>query len=241
VNLLQVEAPIQVTGTGTVNIADVMVQGVVITAPTTTIRPSAGVTVDTGTPEPEPVSRDDSKDNNGPAAIKVSAIEVTAEGLVYTVANGSTLQMIASVTPANAANKSVTWSVIPGTGTAAISTEGLLTAARIGTVTVKASARDGSGVVGTKEITIVAAEDIVEIRSKASVGELLTSEVKVRINGSYVNNYILYFDGIPLASTENGIVTVAAEVLRDLERVGIKYNGVLMKDTDEEAESVTGW
>lgn len=241
VNLLQVEAPIQVTGTGTVNIADVMVQGVVITAPTTTIRPSAGVTVDTGTPEPEPVSRDDSKDNNGPAAIKVSAIEVTAEGLVYTVANGSTLQMIASVTPANAANKSVTWSVIPGTGTAAISTEGLLTAAGIGTVTVKASARDGSGVVGTKEITIVADEDIVEIRSKASVGELLTAEVKVRINGSYVNNYILYFDGIPLASTENGIVTVAAEVLRDLERVGIQYNGVLMKDTDEEAESVTGW
>lgn len=241
VNLLQVEAPIQVTGTGTVNIADVMVQGVVITAPTTTIRPSAGVTVDTGTPEPEPVSRDDSKDNNGPAATKVSAIEVTAEGLVYTVANGSTLQMIASVTPANAANKSVTWSVIPGTGTAAISTEGLLTAAGIGTVTVKASARDGSGVVGTKEITIVADEDIVEIRSKASVGELLTAEVKVRINGSYVNNYILYFDGIPLASTENGIVTVAAEVLRDLERVGIQYNGVLMKDTDEEAESVTGW
>lgn len=250
VNLLQAEAPIQVTGAGTVNTADVRVQGVVITAPTTTIRPSEGVTVNTGTPKPAPApeeqtsgrsGRDDSEDKNGPVTIKVSAIEVAAEGSVDTMTNGSTLQMIASVTPANASNKSVTWSVIPGTGTATISTGSLLTATGAGTVTVKAAAKDGSGVVGTKEITVIEAEDVVEILRKASAGDLPTSEVRVRINGNYVNTYTLYFDGEPLASAENGIVIVATEALRDLGRVDILYNGVLMKDTDEGAEIVTGW
>jgi hypothetical protein len=71
------------------------------------------------------------------------------------VANGGTLQMSVAVTPANAANKAVTWSVINGTGSATISNTGLLTATGVGTVTVKATAKDGSGTVGTKEINVL--------------------------------------------------------------------------------------
>lgn len=67
---------------------------------------------------------------------------------------GTTLQMLADVLPADAADTSVTWSVVNGSQIAKISAEGLLTAIRSGTVTVKASANDGSGVSGTKDIII---------------------------------------------------------------------------------------
>ena len=62
--------------------------------------------------------------------------------------------MSATVLPANAIDKTVTWSVTPGTGTATISSSGLLTAATNGTVTVVATANDGSKVTGSKVITI---------------------------------------------------------------------------------------
>ena len=71
-----------------------------------------------------------------------------------TILLNETLQMSAEVLPIDATNQTVTWSVEAGTGTASISSNGLLTALTNGTVTVKATADDGTGVVGTKEITI---------------------------------------------------------------------------------------
>jgi hypothetical protein len=61
--------------------------------------------------------------------------------------------MSAAVLPATA-SQTVTWSVTNGTGSATVSTGGLLTAAANGTVTVSAAATDGSGVTGTLVITI---------------------------------------------------------------------------------------
>jgi uncharacterized protein YjdB len=90
--------------------------------------------------------------------ILVSSITVDAAGGVSSVESGQTLQMSASVLPANAADKTVTWSVINGTGTATISSSGLLSATTEGTVTVKADANDGSGVSGTKDILIIPAK-----------------------------------------------------------------------------------
>jgi hypothetical protein len=68
---------------------------------------------------------------------------------------GSTLQLYATVSPANATNNTVTWSVVDGTGTATISSDGLLTAVESGIVTVKATANDGSGIFGTLDIVII--------------------------------------------------------------------------------------
>jgi len=62
--------------------------------------------------------------------------------------------MSAAVLPADASDSAVVWSVTLGTGTATISTSGLLTATWNGTVTVKATAHDGSGIIGSLEITI---------------------------------------------------------------------------------------
>ena len=70
-----------------------------------------------------------------PPVVQVSDINVTGASDVTTVVNGSTLQMSAAVTPTDATNKTVTWSVAPttgaGAGTATIdATTGILTVER---------------------------------------------------------------------------------------------------------------
>ncbi|AFV23191.1 KP-43 peptidase [Methanolobus psychrophilus R15] len=88
------------------------------------------------------------------APIKVTSITINGAGNAMAVENGKTLQMYATVSPANAANKDVSWSVINGTGKATISQTGLLTATGVGTVTVRATATDGSGVLGTLNVMV---------------------------------------------------------------------------------------
>lgn len=85
----------------------------------------------------------------------VRQITVSGQGGAsrITTRNGS-LQMQAIISPSNVADKSVIWSVVNNTGSATISETGLLTAVTDGTVTVTATATDGSGVTGTKKITI---------------------------------------------------------------------------------------
>jgi len=89
----------------------------------------------------------------------VTQIAVSGEGGANSIStNAGTLQMYADILPVDATNKTVTWSVINGTATAKISSNGLLSATGLangnGTVTVKAKANDGSNVEGTLLITI---------------------------------------------------------------------------------------
>ena len=86
-----------------------------------------------------------------PADIKVSSITVNAND---TMVNGPTQTATATVAPEDATNREVTWSVENGTGAATITAAGVITATQAGTVTVKATAKDGSNVYGTKTITI---------------------------------------------------------------------------------------
>jgi uncharacterized protein YjdB len=85
----------------------------------------------------------------------VTGIEVTgASSATSITSDNGTLQLVISVVPLNAADKSVTWSIINGTGQATIDANGLVTAVDNGTVTAMATANDGSGVFGTLIITI---------------------------------------------------------------------------------------
>jgi uncharacterized protein YjdB len=88
-------------------------------------------------------------------AIQVSSITVAGAGGVTTITtdNGS-LQLSATVLPANALNKTVTWSISSGADKASISATGLLTALDNGTTVARATANDGSGIYGTLTITI---------------------------------------------------------------------------------------
>lgn len=87
------------------------------------------------------------------AGTKVSGITVAGVGGANTIdeANG-TLQMIATITPDEATNKSVVWSV--DNENATINSTGLLTAVANGEVVVTATAKDGSGVAGSTTVTI---------------------------------------------------------------------------------------
>lgn len=85
----------------------------------------------------------------------VNSIVVTGSNGATTIeTNKGTLQMISTVLPADAFDKTITWSVADGTGKAIISANGLLTAKGNGTVTVKATANDGSKVIGELVVTI---------------------------------------------------------------------------------------
>jgi uncharacterized protein YjdB len=92
---------------------------------------------------------------NSNQIVPVTGITVTGTGGVTTITtdNGA-LQLSAAILPANATNKSVTWTVINGTGQATINASGLLSAVANGTVTARATANDGSAVFGTLSITI---------------------------------------------------------------------------------------
>lgn len=87
--------------------------------------------------------------------LPVDTVTVTGEGDAAMVVNGGTLQMNAAVLPADATNPSITWSIQSGSGSATIhASTGLFTATTAGTVTVTAAAVDGSGVVGSRQITV---------------------------------------------------------------------------------------
>lgn len=87
--------------------------------------------------------------------IKVTQITVNGQNGQNTInTDKGNLQMECSVLPENASNKTVTWSISSGAEYASISPTGLLTSIKNGTVNVKALANDGSGISGTKAITI---------------------------------------------------------------------------------------
>ena len=87
--------------------------------------------------------------------IPVTGITVTgARGSTTITTDNGSLQLTATVTPSDATNKTVTWSIVNGTGQATINSTGLVTAITSGTVTAVATANDGSGVTGTLVITI---------------------------------------------------------------------------------------
>jgi len=117
--------------------------------------------------------------------IPVSSITIQGQGGATTISTPSgTLQMITTIAPANATNQNVSWTVINGTGTATINSLGVLTALTNGTVTVQATAQDGSSVSGLIDIVI---------NSTLSNNEIIQNDLKVNIypnpfdNDIYIN------------------------------------------------------
>lgn len=86
--------------------------------------------------------------------VLITDIKVTSANDTTTIAVGSSLQMSVTVTPANATNKAVKWSLINPDGNATITSTGLVSAKRTGAVIVQAAALDGSEITATKTIVI---------------------------------------------------------------------------------------
>lgn len=87
--------------------------------------------------------------------VMVDKITVSGEYDVDVITTDKgTLQLEAAVEPEDASNQAVTWSISGGTGSGTISSAGVLTATGNGTVTVRATAKDGSRIYGETTITL---------------------------------------------------------------------------------------
>lgn len=85
---------------------------------------------------------------------KVTGITVTDQGGTNKVKVGATLNLETAVTPTDAYDKTVDFSIENGTGTASVTDGGVVTGIKAGSVTAKATATDGSGVSGTLALTV---------------------------------------------------------------------------------------
>lgn len=93
--------------------------------------------------------------STGSNSTLVQSISVsTADSTNKIITQGGSMLMECDISPSNASNQNIVWSVSNGTGTATISSSGRLTAVSNGTVTVRATAADGSGVYGEVIVTI---------------------------------------------------------------------------------------
>ena len=162
--------------------------------------------------------------------IPTTNIVVTGSGgaTAITVDNG-TLQLIATILPANATNKTVTWSITSGGDKASISPTGIITAKDNGNVTARATANDGSGVFGTLTITIINQVNIVnsppEIVVNFSSSSYSGFVAEINASGSYDSNKDnLTFtwvvpNGISVSSTTGSIIKYLGPVVSSSQKI----------------------
>ncbi|MFR9208493.1 MAG: Ig-like domain-containing protein, partial [Lachnospiraceae bacterium] len=90
--------------------------------------------------------------------IAKAAPEVPVEGITIegndSVVEGQSIQLTATVTPDNATDKSITWSIVSGEEFASVDQNGLVSAAAEGSVTVKVVSNANNDVFATFDITI---------------------------------------------------------------------------------------
>lgn len=88
-------------------------------------------------------------------SILVTGVQMQSAGAATTITTHTgSLQLTAIITPIDATNKNVTWSVTDGTGSATITQSGMLSAVENGTVTVKATSQSVTTLNAQKVITI---------------------------------------------------------------------------------------
>lgn len=159
-------------------------------------------------------------------SVTVSSVEGTS-----TVVKNKSLQMTAAVGPVDAHTKDIEWSVTSGTGSATINADGLLKALTVGNVTVKATAKDGSGIAGTKLVTITDEELPPPVTEPTPpVTESPVSEPGNKDDEIYVKD-------LPVNSInkENGKETIT--ISSDIAIVSVKSN-MLEKNVAENAKTV---
>ncbi|WP_051605456.1 Ig-like domain-containing protein [Sediminibacter sp. Hel_I_10] len=155
-------------------------------------------------------SSDDS-DSQNDDIIQVSSIIISGS----TIEDGGSSQLTAVVTPSNATNASVIWSVSDAT-VATISSSGLLSAVSNGSVTVKAEAEDNSGVFAEQTFaisgvdfnsgatTVNTAQDILIAIANANPGDIIYVSggnyvfgSTITISGSGFNGNLVYLMADP--------------------------------------------
>jgi parallel beta-helix repeat protein len=161
--------------------------------------------------------------------VPISTITVSGENGASSVRVNETLQMMAAVIPANATEKSVTWSVVGVDGQvtdkASIDQNGLLTANTLGTVKIIATANDESGVSGESNITITPPSEQVA-QNIAPLAELSVSST----NGNFTKE--MATDGV---KNQNASRWISAPNTPDPQWIQLDW------DTNYEVHTVKVW
>lgn len=160
--------------------------------------------------------------------VLVSSISALGQGGASSITTrGGSLQINATVLPANASFRAITWSV-SDISIATISGTGLLKALADGVVTVTASATDASGVVGRTAIQITNQVAVSSITVSPSTGSITTKGGVLALSAevlpanasnnnftwSVSNNLIATISGTGiLVARADGVVTVTATAL----------------------------
>ena len=186
--------------------------------PTATPRPTATPTP-TATPKP----------------VKVSGITLSKTSLTMT-ANGQTASLTATVTPDNAANKSITWSSSNSSVVTVVN--GTVTAVANGTADITATAADGSGVSAKCSVTVKVPDNTVETVTLAGgKSEILSVWNEDYIENINVSNVTFEYDSskglIDIVGAKTSIgkwsrITIVAQRKGDISVVA-KYNGTILK------------
>ncbi|OJU48563.1 MAG: hypothetical protein BGN96_11615 [Bacteroidales bacterium 45-6] len=118
---------------------------------------------------------------------KVASVSLKGQGGLTSIPGvGGTLQMSATITPTTATDKTVSWSVSDAR-IASVSKTGLLTAKKLGSVTITATAKDGSDNFGQIHIT-VGSVSIVSPPTSSSLKVSLNLANKRFVNLQYANS-----------------------------------------------------
>ena len=142
----------------------------------------------------------------------VTSVSISPSSATINV--GSTRQLTSTISPSNASNKSVTWSS-SNSSIASVSSSGLVTAKAPGTVTITATAKDGSGKKGTCSITVNQLVTSISVSpNSVTLKEGETQQLSVTISPSSASNKSLTWSSSnsSVASvSSSGLVTAVAE------------------------------
>ena len=178
-----------------------------------------------------------------PADVAVSAITVAGtDDLTIIDTDEGTLQMLAAALPADATDTSVTWSVEAGTGTATISSAGILTAVTDGTVTVKATSVSTPAVSGELEITISNQKTVIVEDETGLKAALANTEINKIIFGNdiVVENMLEIRREITIDGKENTLKSTFGETDRFALKIDSLGSNTVVRNLTIEASGYTG-
>ena len=148
-----------------------------------------------------------------PAAVPVTSVTLSPKPVTLNV--GATQQLSATVLPANASNKALTW-VSGNVGIATVSDSGLVTAKAAGTTTITAIANDGSGKSDTVSVTVnpntVAVTGVTLNKSTLSLAQGSSETLTATVAPSTATNKSVTWSSSNegIATVSNGAVTAVA-------------------------------
>ena len=198
-----------------------------IPQPTKPVQPAKPTATPRPTATPAPTAT--------PKPVKVSGIILNQTSLTMT-SKGQTASLTATVSPANAANKNITWSS-SDSSIATVNANGTVTAIANGTADITATAADGSGVSAKCSVTVKLPDTAIETITLAggdtdsiSIGKTFFPNITdfTKVTFEYQNsNDIISGDRI-VYNLRSAALTFRALKKGQIEII-VKHNGVFLK------------